>query len=1131
MVKLRFIPIFFIIQTLFLALFFALFCSKALAVSSAEKVLSSKKIETKKLEILATQEASQIEKAIKEVFSEKIFVDNLEFSSDHSFEAKEFYYLAGFNSGQYVLSEQVIKAVSSLIKKSRFEKIVISINYKDKSSFGANCENNSNNNGTIKCDSNKSNYKSGDKVADINFELFGAWVFSKIKISGVLVGKSDYSRYYTMQPGDIFVRKNHTHALKKLKILLNSQGYFNSKVSSKIYYDNTTKLVSVDVNLVRKTKFSISDVEFVLKNASKKEVRDIDQIKVALDDHFGKNIMREPYSKAMLDRSINDLKKYLSRKGFLQVDIELIEKIDHEAEKLDLKFIITIHSKKEFMFFGNNFFSTQKLLEKILIYGRSAWLVPGSILSGELIKDYKDNGFWDIKIEVKEDDHGYSFYINEGSRACIRGVEFFGISALDSQTLNNNCFKKLLDSRYFDQSILDDCLDDLINFYLKSGFWDVKILKTDFVSTGKNFEPIRLGMLDLWKKTTEEKNTYKLVLSIDEGKKSYLKSIVVKESASSDKNNFVNAIKKEDLDNFFESALFSKFGIFCKRDSNCIDFEKNKIAFDVSMLSEQKAWLLKYFKDKGNLYVDVSLNVERDGQDVTVVWTVLPGEAISFGKTIVLSGKNLDTDCIMRELEYKEGQPWDNSKLKKSVTKLRTLGVFDSVHLYPHKVSEKESQKDILIKVDPSDPFEVRTRIGLERYGICKKRIFGEGFTYRFGGAFLWKNPTKNADQLILEGDIALPYRDVSLSYIVPWLFNYKIKTTFKVYANRYDQPGFMCSKKSLYQARQDGFMMGLNKVYNKLDFALNTGLEWMETDVKDATRELALKVARAINFDWKLLGKNIPYLWVEPVFLLSTVDDKLNPRSGVFTLASLKGMLPIKRDYINSFFVKFMLEQSFFKGITERLTAAFRLRIGHLFHKQFKDIAPIERFYLGGAHSIRSYEKDMCPPWGIFCDTSKSFSENARSLPEGKNLESLNNFCGIDSCLQEISLEQKNNNKKENKECLDRQILTVADIANKASCCSNGWVIAPQGGRTSVSANIEARFDIYKSLSGVVFQDMGSLFDDKFSTSNFSQATGFGFRFNTGVGPIRFDIAWKWKVRNPFESRYAWFLAFGNAF
>ncbi|MEN8688555.1 MAG: BamA/TamA family outer membrane protein [Desulfobacterales bacterium] len=69
-----------------------------------------------------------------------------------------------------------------------------------------------------------------------------------------------------------------------------------------------------------------------------------------------------------------------------------------------------------------------------------------------------------------------------------------------------------------------------------------------------------------------------------------------------------------------------------------------------------------------------------------------------------------------------------------------------------------------------------------------------------------------------------------------------------------------------------------------------------------------------------------------------------------------------------------------------------------------------------------------------------------------------------------------------------------------------------PIGGQSSFNASVEARFPIYKELSGVTFLDTGLLDKDPFRL-NFSDmlyTCGVGLRYNTVIGPIRVDFGYK---------------------
>jgi outer membrane protein insertion porin family len=170
-----------------------------------------------------------------------------------------------------------------------------------------------------------------------------------------------------------------------------------------------------------------------------------------------------------------------------------------------------------------------------------------------------------------------------------------------------------------------------------------------------------------------------------------------------------------------------------------------------------------------------------------------------------------------------------------------------------------------------------------------------------------------------------------------------------------------------------------------------------------------------------------------------------------------------------SSFLVKFLAEQGTFIPF-DPAVLAIRFRAGHIFRREFSAVMPPERFYLGGPYSLRGYLQDYCPPLGAYRE-------------------------------------------------------------------DNGTVnYVPQGGKTMLNANFEWRIPLNKpTIWGAAFQDFGILIEDVVAqgigSSKPLAATGFGMRYMTPVGPLRFDIGWKWYKDRPEDPSYAWFLTFGNAF
>lgn len=446
----------------------------------------------------------------------------------------------------------------------------------------------------------------------------------------------------------------------------------------------------------------------------------------------------------------------------------------------------------------------------------------------------------------------------------------------------------------------------------------------------------------------------------------------------------------------------------------------------------------------------------------------LPQEPFTFGSLVVADCDAFPREYIERELHFKRGDSWNQEQFNDSLHALQHLSPFEYVHMSCMPPVPGSTERSVVIRLFHDDPRELALRGGI---GLASNS-YDYGFnqlTYAFGGTFIVKNPLNYADQLTAECDFSRGNQSAQIYYQHPWLYTLPIKTTYEIYRTRYVQPGYSDQKNTVYNFLQQGFLTSFSGEYLLFQGALSLGCEWIETRIGDSipvSTFLVKKVARALNFEPQLFDQRMPFLVIEPTLMIDRTNNRLDSTQGTFTLISFKGMIPLNRIARESSFFKLFIEQSFFIPV-ESWVIGFRVKGGHIFHNNFRAIMPSERFYLGGANSIRSYDTDLAPPLGVVSDFN------------GENL------------------------------------------------------ILPQGSKSLFLINIEVRFPLFKTLSGVVFQDFGALNNNALTdikAHNILAGSGFGIRFATPIGPLRFDIAWKW-TREKYLGSYAWFLTFGNAF
>ncbi|MFA5075284.1 MAG: BamA/TamA family outer membrane protein [Candidatus Babeliales bacterium] len=935
------------------------------------------------------------------------YLSKLTFNSDVPFSYEEFLYLTDLKEKNFFKAKDVYKAYKNLIVKKRFSKIDIEIS-------------------------------DDSEGKNINFNLFGNWVFKKVELKNIWFDRDQYLNLYLQQPGDAFEISLHEESIKAIEKYLHDNGFFNCEINDELIYKKTNKIIIVELSVKKNKCFKVNKVDFQIQgNKNQKDIvqENIDKFKDSLMRKIGNRLLGKDFSKKLIDKQVDIIKKFFKKKSFLSCHISAKRVINKNTHKVNIIFNIKLGKRKILNFSGNALFTEKQIKEDILGEDFPDWLFVPEIIMQHLIFEYRTKGYWKVSISHRQDDKGVLFFeIKEGEPILIKDVSLKDLK--NGQTDNANLisqdklfFSDLINKKEFDEKLLQNNIENLKNYYLSNGFWDFEVNDKKFVKTS-------------------EQNLYSIVLLVKRGVQRFWGGFKIEE---------FEFLEKMD---FFKKYSFEK--------------KENLIPFNYSWLQEQKNFLIKYFQGQGYWYADVYPELktftiavkpaEENCVQVYVNWKIKLGPKIKFGKILIRGNTKLPFKRILKELRFKEGDPWDRKKIDLTRASLKKLDIFKHVQLRQYKLLKNKNEKNqpVILNLIDDDPIQARLRLGY--FLTSKNFLFKRESTYAAGGSIVFKNVTNNADKLQLNADFTKFERKINFDYQQPNPFGLSFDDFFlmgklKAYSNKFIHPVQIGNSGSAFQALTNGFSLGMNIEY-KSDhfFGVNLGNEWVNTQ----------KVRGNLNFDQNMVNKTLPYFFIEPNFVVDKLDDKLNVKKGSLTFFALKFMIP---EYSGEVTGKFMFEQSLFYPFFDNIILGARLRFGHIFRQEFNRVQPIERFFLGGPYSVRGYEKDAIPPLGV------SYKTN----PDG-TIEKL---------------------------------YTI------------------QGGSSMINANIELRFPIYKAFGGVLFQDFGVLSQTGFSgfRGRWYPASGFGLRYQTPIGALRFDIGWKWKDRLPGDSSYAWYLTLGQAF
>jgi len=460
-----------------------------------------------------------------------------------------------------------------------------------------------------------------------------------------------------------------------------------------------------------------------------------------------------------------------------------------------------------------------------------------------------------------------------------------------------------LSSGFYKEELLKDDIDRLISFYHREGYTDVRIdYETGYYAAKKGLMLISIR--------------------IEEGRKYLVGNVVIKNNTV-----FTSDEIKKALESVIPNKVFSQEG-----------------------MREDISNIQGIYFDRGYIFTQVSestyVNPETDRVDVT--YSIEEGSVAYVDKVNIRGNIKTKDVVIRRELRIFPGDRFDGEKLKRSKERLQNLGFFEEVSYdIEESTSKKPDNKNLVVEVKESKTGEFSFGGG---YSSVDKLI---GFVEIAQKNFDWKNfPyfTGDGQDLRLRAELGSIAKNFELSFTEPWVFDYPVSFGFDAYRRVRD--------------RETDVGYGYSEKRTGGDLRLGKELtEYLRGDAMYRIEEVNISSVSddATNDLKKETGSNV-ISSLQLGLTKDTTDNVFNPSRGYIlagTLEAAGGPFGGDKD-----FGKFTSRASKYFNLFNSSVLEFRLRTGIVDAYGNSDEVPIyERFYAGGAYTIRGYHERKVGP------------------------------------------------------------------------------------------------------------------------------------------------------------------------
>jgi outer membrane protein insertion porin family len=383
--------------------------------------------------------------------------------------------------------------------------------------------------------------------------------------------------------------------------------------------------------------------------------------------------------------------------------------------------------------------------------------------------------------------------------------------------------------------------------------------------------------------------------------------------------------------------------------------------FQQSQIEEGLNNLENFYFNNGKPYVEINPDQTFEDSLINVVINIVENETVYINAIEIRGLREVKDFIVGREMAIQKGEVYSRQKIEKSQKNIYSTGLFEFVGMELKTLDTSRAQAVLAVRAVEKKSKWVGVRFGV---GYEQEIVYGGtfDFTLEFGHRNLFGTARSIYVSLIPsfsydfnQNEFYNPKNQFSINYVEPWIgytrtpgiFRFSFIQARPLNASNYD---YYTTAFLIQHEFQNFWKISGALAYNRVQL--------LEGDSLDA-------VISGLS-----QGQDIIYS-LNPKLVRDRRDNYLNPQAGSVTDFDVKFAFVRNRnnqsgEISKNRFIKMVVEWDRYQktSFLRKWILASRVKIGNIFALDDETQIPVsERFYLGGASSVRGYPEQLLGP------------------------------------------------------------------------------------------------------------------------------------------------------------------------